>query len=446
MVKEAKIQGGFDITAAFLYLCLVGFGWLNIMAAVYDPSTGKAMFDFSLNSTKQLMWIATAMGLIIIILTLDYRFYDTYSYLIFAGLIFALLVVLVVAKEVNGNRAWIDIGSFKLQPSEFAKFATALALAKYMSNPAVRGGKEMQVWKIRLKGGDVIPLPISAHLLFIYGIIGLPVLLILLQGDAGSAIVFTSLVFVLYREGFIPNWLFFGGWLLIALFVLSLALSNLMYLVIPILMITLWQILQSKGNFKRVALILLVIGGLIFYIFSVKFIFTNFLKAHQKDRIMVLLDEDIDPQGKEIRYNLKQSQIAIGSGGLWGKGFMEGTQTKLKYVPALSTDFIFCTIGEEHGWMGSAGMILVYMLFLYRLITIAERQNDKFARIYGYSVASILFFHFAVNIAMTIGLFPVVGIPLPFISYGGSSLWSFSILLFILLKLDANREKQIVRR
>jgi len=427
MAKEAKIQAGLDGWSVFFYLCLITFGWFNIFAAVYDIGGTKPMFAFSLNSTKQLMWIGTSFLLIIIILALDYRFYDTYTYLFFLAIIFLLLVVLVIAKEVNGNRSWIEIGSFKLQPSEFAKLVTALSLAKYLSSPIARNNSR-------------------EHYLFLGGIVGLPALLVLLQGDAGSAMVFGAFVFVLYREGIIPSWLFFGGIIMIILFVLSLAVSNLMYLILPILILTLVLILQSKRNYSLIAFILIAAGCLMFYVFSAKYVFTNFLKKHQKERVLVLLDEDIDAAAKDVRYNLKQSLIAIGSGGMAGKGFLEGTQTKLKYVPEQSTDFIFCTIGEEYGWMGSVGLIILYFSLFFRLIILAERQNDKFARIYGYSVAAILFFHFAVNIAMTIGLFPVVGIPLPFISYGGSSLWSFTILLFIFLKFDANREQQMVRK
>ncbi len=427
MATQAKIQSGLDGWTVFLYLCLITFGWFNIFAAVYDIGGTKPMFALSLNSTRQLIWIGTSFLLIIIILALDYQFYHTYAYLFFLLILFLLLVVLVIAKEVNGNRSWIDIGIFKLQPSEFAKLVTALSLAKYLSSPlANQNSRE--------------------HYMFLGIILGLPTLFILLQGDAGSAMVFGAFIFVLYREGQIPSWLLFGGILMIILFVLSLAVTNLMYLIIPILILALLLILQSKRNYNLIAAILIATVCLIFYVFSAKYVFTHVLKKHQKERILVLLDEDIDPAARGVRYNLKQSLIAIGSGGIAGKGFLEGTQTKLKYVPEQSTDFIFCTIGEEYGWIGSLGLILVYMLLFTRLITLAERQNDKFVRIYGYSVSAILFFHFAVNMAMTIGLFPVVGIPLPFISYGGSSLWSFTILLFIFLKLDAHREQQMVRK
>jgi rod shape determining protein RodA len=428
MSSKAKIQGGLDGWSVFLYLCLIAFGWLNIFAAVYDIGGTKPMFAFSLNSTRQLIWIATSFLLIIIILALDYRFYDTYAYLFFLAVLFLLLVVLIVAKEVNGNRSWIEIGAFKLQPSEFAKLVTALALAKYLSSPLARQNSR-------------------EHFMFLGVILGLPTLLILLQGDAGSAMVFGAFIFVMYREGLIPSWLLFGGILMAVLFVLSLAVGNLMlYLVLPILVIALILILYSQGNYRIITYIVAGTMALIMFVFSAKYLFTNVLKKHQKERILVLIDEDVDPNAKDVRYNLKQSLIAIGSGGLTGKGFLEGTQTKLKYVPEQSTDFIFCTIGEEYGWLGSMALIIAYMLLFARLITLAERQNDKFARIYGYSVASILFFHFAVNIAMTIGLFPVVGIPLPYISYGGSSLWAFTILLFIFLKLDAHREQQMVRK
>ncbi len=426
-MSKAKIQSGLDAWSVFFYICLVAFGWFNIFAAVYDIGGTKPMFAFSMNSTRQLIWIGTSIVLIIIILALDYQFYDTYAYLFFLVIIFLLLVVLIVAKEVNGNSAWIEIGAFKLQPTEFAKLITALSLAKYLSSPLARQNSR-------------------EHYLFLGLILGLPTLLILLQGDAGSAMVFGAFILVLYREGQMPSWLLFGGILMIILFVLSLAVDNLMYLVIPILIVTLFLILQSKRNYRFIGYTLVASCVLVFYIFSAKYVFTNVLKKHQKERILVLLDEDADPNAKNVRYNLEQSLIAIGSGGWAGKGFLEGTQTKLKYVPEQSTDFIFCTVGEEYGWLGSVGLIVLYMLLFGRLITLAERQNDKFARIYGYSVASILFFHFAINISMTIGLFPVVGIPLPYISYGGSSLWAFTILLFIFLKLDAHREQQMVRR
>jgi rod shape determining protein RodA len=255
---------------------------------------------------------------------------------------------------------------------------------------------------------------------------------------------------VLYREGLIPNWVLGAVISIIALFVVSLfvrAEDLLTFVIIPILSITLLLIIFSrKRTYQSVALNLIAAGLLILYVISVEFIFNNVLEAHQKNRVLVLIDDEIDPEGRKERYNLKHSLVAIGSGGLTGKGFLQGTQTKLNYVPEQSTDFIFCTVGEEYGWLGSLIIVGLFLTLMYRLIDLAERQKDKFARVFGYSVASIIFFHFGINIAMTIGLFPVVGIPLPFVSYGGSSLWGFTILLFIFLKLDAHRENQMERK
>lgn len=426
--KEINRRGGFDGLTALIYIAIVLFGWVNIFAAVYDPSGLKPLFDFSMNSTKQIMFIGTAILLIIIILTIDYRTFDTFAYLIYIAAALLLVVVLFTAREINGSRSWINLpGGFGLQPAEFAKFATALALAKFMSTPTTKSNK-------------------NEFQMILGAIIGLPILLILLQGDDGSALVFSAFIFVLYREGIIPHWILFSIIGTAILFILALSIVNLMYLILPVLTITLVFIIFSRKNYKHLWLTLSIATLVIFFVFSAKYIFTNVLKPHQKARILVLIEPEAYSKGDAVRYNLEQSKIAIGSGGLWGKGFLEGTQTKLDFVPEQSTDFIFCTVGEEHGWVGSFALVLLFMLLLYRIILIAERQKDKFARIYGYSVASIIFFHFAVNIAMTIGLFPVVGIPLPFVSYGGSSLWAFTILLFILLKLDAHREQQVERK
>lgn len=428
MSNRKNLLADIDGLTALIYLLIVAFGLINIFAAVYDPNSSKAISDFSLSSTKQLIWIGSSFVLIILIMSFDFRTYETFAYLVYGGVLLLLALVLVLGTEVNNSRSWIDLGGgIRLQPSEFAKFATALALAKYLSAPNIK--------------------PKSNETYFAVGLIlALPVGFILLQGDAGSALVFSSLLFVLYREQVLPHWILFGGILMASLFVLALSISELIYLVLPILSITLLVILLNYNKNRRVVFVTLGLAlSLVVYVYSVKFIFDNVLKPHQQDRIMVLIDPEVDRSGTGVRWNLKQSKIAIGSGGLWGKGFLQGTQTKLDYVPEQSTDFIFCTVGEEHGWIGSSLVILLFMALLYRIILIAERQRDSFGRVYGYAVASIIFFHFAINIAMTIGLFPVVGIPLPFISYGGSSLWSFTILLFILLKLDAHREQQMLR-
>ncbi len=431
MGTRERIGKGFDGLTALLYIALVVFGWFNIFAAVHDPSTGQGLFALSLSSTKQLIWIGTSILLIIVILHLDYRSYETFSYIIYVGIILILISVILFGKEIKGSRSWFEVGGFRIQPSEFAKFITGLALAKYLSTPGVQARKLYH----RIIAGLFVAIPAG---------------LIVLQGDAGSALVFSAFGLVLYREKVVPNWILFGGIIAGVLFILALSVPSqriINYLIVPVATIVLLTILGLKNKSPRMLTLILIAGLLVCtYIFSVNYIFKHFLEPHQKDRIMVLVDPDVDPDGRGVRWNLKQSLIAIGSGGIRGKGFLKGTQTELGYVPEQSTDFIFCTVGEEHGWIGSAITVGLFVFLLYRLVMIAERQRDKFVRIYGYSVASIIFFHFAVNIGMTIGLFPVVGIPLPFLSYGGSSLWGFTILLFILLKLDAHRDQQMERR
>ncbi len=427
--KTLLIGQGTDSLTILIYLALITIGWFSIYAAVYDPA--KPWFAFSLNYTKQLMWIGTALIIIVLILSFDYRNYETFAYIFYGGMLILLILVLLVGKEINGNKSWLDFGFMRLQPSEFAKFITALTLAKFLVSP----GEKVENLRTKLIAGAILVVP---------------TLIILLQKDAGSALVFTTFAFVLYRERILPDWILFGIILMGVLFVMGLYMkpqSIFYFLVIPILTISVATILYIKE--KKPTVLIAVLGVsvlLIGYIYSTKYIFENFLAKHQQERILVLLNDDIDPQGRDVRYNLFHSKVAIGSGGLSGKGFLNGTQTKLNYVPAQSTDFIFCTIGEEFGWLGSLVVVGLYLALIVRLIFLAERQRDRFVRIYGYSVASILFFHFAINIAMTIGLFPVVGIPLPFLSYGGSSLWSFTILLFIFLKLDAHYEQQMERK
>jgi len=426
---KSSIGEGVDGLTILIYFALLAVGWVSIFAAVYDPA--QPWFSFSLNYTKQLIWIGTALVIIVLILSFDYRNYETFAYIGYGLMLFLLLIVMFVGKEINGARSWLDFGPIRLQPSEFAKFITALALAKFLVS------SEAKTESLRTK-------IIAGVILF------LPVAFIILQNDTGSALVFSVFVFVLYREKILPEWILFGGVMMAILFVVGLALkpqSLFYFLVIPILTIAVLIILYIKEKKpSTIVFILSVSVALIIYVYSTKYIFEQFLAPHQQERILVLLNDDIDPQGRGTRYNLFHSKVAIGSGGLWGKGFLNGTQTKLNYVPEQSTDFIFCTVGEEYGWLGSLLVIGLYLFLMIRLILLAERQRDKFVRIYGYSVASILFFHFAINIAMTIGLFPVVGIPLPFLSYGGSSLWSFTILLFIFIKLDAHREQQMERK
>lgn len=418
MRSASLTSNQYDWIAVSLYFLLIFLGWLNIYAAVYDEEAGTSIFDFTINSGKQLIWIGSAVILIIFISILDFRFYDSFAYIIFGILLLMLIWVLLFGAEIKGSKSWLGIGSYGIQPSEFAKFATALALAKYLSEPTVKFE--------RLKT-QLISL----------AIIGVPALLILLQGDTGTAMVYGAFIIVLYREGLNPIF-FLLGFSVIVLFILTLLVKQVV-LIVGIIVLGLIVAALSGKNLRRVGVVVVSTILLLGFVRSVDFIMTKVLKPHQQKRVMSLIDPNADPLG--VGWNVTQSKIAIGSGGMWGKGFLDGTQTKFDFVPEQSTDFIFCTIGEEHGWIGSLVLVGLFITFLIRIIAISERQKSKFARIYGYGVASILFFHFSVNIAMTIGLFPVIGIPLPFFSYGGSSLWAFTILLFILLKMDANRSQ-----
>jgi len=365
--------------------------------------------------------MAASVILILIILVFDFKFFATFSYIFYLTGILVLASVLLFGTEIAGSKSWIRIGAFGLQPSEFMKVATALALARFLSNPSVKIGK-------------------TTNFLIIGAMLGIPMALIILQGDTGTSLVFVAFILVLFREGMSPFILILIG-SLGGIFLLALLVDQ-TYLAIGITILTMVIILFSKKNFKTIASILA--GALIIFslIISVDYVFSNVLKPHQQNRIRALINPDGDPLG--YGWNVTQSKIAIGSGGVWGKGFLNGTQTKFDFVPEQSTDFIFCTIGEEHGWVGSFVLISLFMVLLLRIIHISERQKTRFARVYGYSVASILFFHFTINIGMTIGLFPVIGIPLPFFSYGGSSLWAFTILLFILIKLDSQRMEVLV--
>jgi rod shape determining protein RodA len=369
-------------------------------------------------------FIGVAIVAATIILTLDYKIYDTLAYPIWGIFIFFLIIVMIFAREVNGAKSWLEFGPFRFQPSEFTKFATALALAKYVSKPSFRIGKLKDAF-------------------FLVLFIGLPTVLIIAQGDMGTAMVFSIFVLVLFREGMSPIPLVLGV-VSAVIFLLALMVQNDFYFWIPIATITGLLAYFNRKSIKQVVL-MVSIGILVVTMYhSVGYAFDNLLKPHMQNRIMVLLNPNSDPLG--AGWNVTQSKIAIGSGGLTGKGYLNGTQTKFDFVPEQSTDFIFCTIGEEQGWIGSMILIILFTALLLRITQIAERQKWRFARVYGYSVATILFFHFTVNIAMTIGLFPVIGIPLPFFSYGGSSLISFTVLVFILLALDANRMQRLAHQ
>jgi rod shape determining protein RodA len=418
-----------DWITVLIYVTIMLLGWLNIYAAVFDPETNNHLFAFTTDfghmplQMKQFIFMLASMLLVLAILIIDMRFYETFAYVIFGASMFLLLLVPFVGKEVGGNRAWLGIGSFGVQPSEFAKFVTALAVAKFIGSVGFR------MDNLR-----------NQIVLFI--MIGVPMVLILLQKDTGTAMVFSVFALVFFREGMSP-FLLIVGVAAAFIFVLALLVENEFILYTGVAIILALLILAGKKKFKRIAILTagaLVIVGVIG---SVDYVVTEVLKPHQQNRVKALINPDSDPLG--YGWNVTQSKIAIGSGGFFGKGFLKGTQTKFDFVPEQSTDFIFCTIGEEQGWFGSVIVIGLFVALLLRITFLAERQKNRFARAYGYSVACIFFFHFAVNIGMTIGLFPVIGIPLPFFSYGGSSLWAFTILLFILLKLDAHRGQVLER-
>jgi len=469
MRRSINILNNTDWVTIGIYLVLVFLGWINIYAAVFDEQH-ESILDLSQRYGKQLIWIIAAIALGITIFLIDTKFYSVFAYIIYAIAILLLIGVLVIGKEIHGARSWFQVGGFQFQPSEFAKIAASLALAKYLSS-----------YNIKIDSFRA-----TVHVL---GIILLPALLIAIQPDMGSALVFFTFLLLAYREGFsdvililgvIMAFLFFLALLLdkFIIFLIIMGLALLLYwilsknlkntfvagtlIVVPagilyllsrldlisinryyILLLAVavalpfYLVYAYRKRLQYIYLILLLAVGSSVFTFSVDYVFHNILKEHQQHRVNILLGIESDPLG--LGYNVNQSKIAIGSGGFAGKGFLQGTQTKFDFVPEQSTDFIFCTVGEEWGFVGTSVVIGLFVFLLIRLIKIAERQRSDFSRIYGYGVVSVLFFHFTVNIGMTIGLLPVIGIPLPFFSYGGSSLWAFTILLFIMIRLDATR-------
>ena len=429
--RTKNITENIDWLLISIYAVMVLLGWLNIYAANYTDEAGT-IFDFSQNYGKQLMWIGTSAVLAIAVMLLDVRFYETFAY-VFYGIFVALLVaVLLVGTEIKGSQSWIVIGGVSIQPAEFAKYGTALALAKYLSSISVK----MDQFKTKFASAVILLVPAA---------------LILLQPDAGSTLVYASFIFVLYREGLSGKVLIVGVaaavLFILTLFVeremwniekLDLTISGEYILMGSLLVLAGLILLLFRKNisslWRPLTMLAVVAVG---YVASVNYIFNEIFEDRHRNRIYELLGIISDPSG--TGYNQHQSKIAIGSGGFWGKGYLEGTQTKFNFVPEQSTDFIFCTVGEEWGFVGTSIIIVLFLGLFIRIIWIAERQRSTFARVYAYSVVCIFFFHFAINIGMTIGLAPVIGIPLPFFSYGGSSLWSFTILLFTLIKLDAER-------
>jgi rod shape determining protein RodA len=472
--REANILIDSDWLAIILYLILITFGWMNIFAVNYSPSDGS-FFNLSHRYTIQLVWIFISFIIVLFIFILDPRFFSFIAYPVYGLGIFMLLLVLVIGTVIHASKSWIVLGPISFQPSEFAKFATIMAMAKYIS------GFNYKITRTK-------------DILLTLAIIFFPALLIMAQPDFGSTIVFGILILVMFREGLpggilifvVALIILFLGTLLLSQFAivtvltciaLALAfiiikrpnfviysLSILVGIVLLFLLLAYINIIPSdryvvlvfivgsmcivslifafRHKIRMVMFIVVLLIGSVGLTYSVDYVFHNVMKEHQRNRVNVMLGLQSDPYGYE--YNLRQSKIAIGSGGFAGKGFMQGTQTKFRFVPEQSTDFIFCTVGEEWGFLGSFGLVLVYVGLLIRLLLMAERQRSKFSRIYGYGVVAILFFHFAVNIGMTIGLFPVIGIPLPFLSYGGSSFLTFTTMLFIFIRLDSGRKSYLL--
>ena len=420
MRRAKKIFGNVDWISVCLFVLLILFGWINIYASQYNDDQ-SLLFDFTQRHGKQLLFIGTSFFVAFIILIIDWKFFEAFPYFLYGGVILLLIGLFIWGTTKGGATSWFEIGNYKFQPSEFAKFTTILALAKYLNTHNIK----MKAFSTKLRS---------------FIIILLPMLLIILQNDLGTALVFLSLILLLFREGLSGSILLLGLFVGI-LFIITLLINKFIFSSI-LVAISFLLFLFSRRKKKEFLVIIAGLSMAISFVFSVSYIFSNILAPYQVERINILLGRKIDPHG--AGYNLIQSKIAIGSGGFFGKGFLEGTQTRFDFVPEQSTDFIFCTIGEEWGFFGSFIFIILFMSLLLRIINLAERQRSSFCRIYGYGVASVLFIHFAINIGMTIGLTPVIGIPLPFISYGGSSLIGFTILLFIFLNLDSYR-LQILR-
>ena len=414
-MKNQSVSSNIDWITVAIYMALVVIGWMNIYSA--DMTTNSEYYlDFNQNYGKQLIFICLNVVLIIVILTIDSKFYEKFSSVIFGASLLLLAGLFVFGKTIAGQRCWYAIGSMTLQPSEFAKAATALALAKYLSDS-----------QVNLKN--------IKHQILALLIMALPILLILPQPDPGSALIFVMFILVLNREG-LPSWYLWTGFIATIVFVLTLVLKPQYVILIAFISIALHYIKSRRINRNIIAstIILVLISG---FVFSVDYVFENVFKQHHRDRFNILLGKDVDMDG--IGYNTNQSEIAIGSGGWFGKGFLEGTQTKGNFVPEQHTDYIFTTVGEEWGFVGSLVLVLLFVGLILRVLYLAEKQKTKFSRVYGYGVASVLFTHFFVNISMVVGIFPTIGVPLPFMSYGGSSLWGFTILLFIFIKMDANK-------
>ena len=414
-MKNQSVTNNLDWVSVIIYIILVIMGWLNIYSSSLSLSDDNSIFDMTQFYGKQFMYIILSIPLIFVVLSADGKFYEKFSIIIFGIALLSLAGLFVFGKTVKGQANWYSFGSFGIQPAEFAKAATALALAKYLSDV-----------QVNLK--DVYRQIQALAIIF------LPIILIA-PHDPGSALIYTMFILVLYREG-LPPWYLWTGFIAVLLFVLSLIFEPwaVILMSLGVIVLVYFKSRIVDRNIIASAIVLVLISG---FVFSVDYVFDNIFKQHHRDRFNILLGKEVDMKG--IGYNTNQSEIAIGSGGWFGKGFLEGTQTKGGFVPEQHTDYIFTTVGEEWGFLGSLVVIGLFVSLIFRIIYLAERQKTKFSRVYGYCVASILFMHFFVNIAMVAGIFQTIGVRLPFFSYGGSGLCGFNILLFIFLKMDANK-------
>ena len=415
-MKNQSVTSNIDWIVVSLYLAMVVMGWANIYSSSLTPNF-TSIFDTTQFFGKQLLFIIFTFPIVVIILATDAKVYEKFSIVIYAAAMLLLAGLFVFGKKVNGQVNWYAIGGFSLQPAEFAKAATALALAKFLSDV-----------QINLKKTN--------HQLQALAIAFLPVVLIV-PHDPGSALIYAVFVFVLFREG-LPAWYLWTGLIAIALFVLTLVVTpHFEYIIGAAFVIVLLHYFKTRLVDRNILLSTMVFAAISGFVLSVNYVFTNLFEQHHRDRFDILLGKAVDMKG--IGYNVNQSKIAIGSGRWIGKGFLDGTQTKGGFVPEQHSDYIFTTVGEEWGFLGSSVVVLIFVSLIFRILYLAERQKTKFSRVYGYSVASILFVHFFVNIAMVLGIFPTIGVPLPLFSYGGSGLWGFTILIFIFVKLDANK-------
>lgn len=410
-----KMSKGFDVRLICYYLALVIIGWITIYSTCHIPDGSTPIFDFGQPYSKQMLWIGTSIVLAIVILLIDSGIIQHYAYFFYLFCLLLMILVIFIGAEINGAKSWIKIGSFSLQPTEFMKVATALAMAKFMQEGKT-ANQRRYVWLAQI------------------ALITIPILVALLQHDAGSALVFFSFIILFYREGLSAEFLVLG---IIAAILAYITLKfNELYSIALITVVFIIFMFLNRTEKKKIRRNVIVYLASIVFVFSVYFLYDHGLEPHQKQRIDTILGKTSDPLGAD--FNLNQSKIAIGSGGFFGKGYLHGTQTKLNFVPEQSTDFIFCAIGEEWGFFGTLVVFGLFGALIFRILKLSEKQRNPFVRYYGYGIAGIFAIHFFINIGMTIGLLPIIGIPLPFISYGGSSLWAFTMMLFCFIKLNDN--------